>query len=204
MSGSPDQKRLLAVFDFDGTITWKDSFVPFLRFSFGTPVFAARMLRMVIPSVRFMTGRISRDDLKAILVRTFLSGVKEAWIEERANAFCKARWPSLMKPESLAEIERQLAAGAEVTICSASPALVLRPFAERLGIKLIATRLEVVGGMLTGRIVGRNCRCDEKVRRLQAIYLDRHEYIVHAWGDSRGDREMLDSADVAHWVSGPK
>ncbi len=35
------QPRMLSVFDFDGTLTRHDSFIPFLRFAFGNRAFFA-------------------------------------------------------------------------------------------------------------------------------------------------------------------
>ena len=70
--------------------------------------------------------------------------------------------------------------GAEVTICSASPALVLQPWADKLGIKLIGTQLEVKDGKLTGRITGNNCRCAQKVARLEKVYGNLNEYHLRA------------------------
>lgn len=50
--------------------------------------------------------------------------------------------------------------------------VMLQPFANRLGIKLIGTELEVVDGVLTGKLTGNNCRCENKVLRLEAVYGD--------------------------------
>ena len=91
-----------------------------------------------------------------ILIQTFLAGVKEQWVAQKAVAFKSQAWARLMRPQGVISVKQELASGAEVTICSASPALVLKPFAEQLGIKLIGTELEVIDGVLTGRISGDN------------------------------------------------
>lgn len=64
---------------------------------------------------------------------------------------------------------------------------------------LIATELEVVDGVLTGRIVGRNRRRDEKVCRLERHYGPLTQYSLRAWGDSRGDTELLAAALERFW-----
>ena len=71
----------------------------------------------------------------------------------------------MMRPEGLRAVAAEIASGAEVTLCSASPELVLKPFTERLGIKLIGTQLEEKDGILTGKINGNNCRCGQKIAR---------------------------------------
>jgi Haloacid Dehalogenase superfamily, subfamily IB, phosphoserine phosphatase-like len=96
-------------------------------------------------------------------------------------------------------VAAEVNSGAEVTICSASPALVLQPWADKLGIKLIGTQLEVKDGKLTGRITGHNCRCAQKVARLEKVYGNLNDYHLRAWGDTRGDHELLAAAQDPHW-----
>ncbi len=191
--------QVLSVFDFDGTLTIHDSFIPFLRFSFGKRVFARKLARLALPALRHMRKKLTRDELKEVLIHTFLTGVDEKWLREQAQRFCAANWSKLMRPAGLLAVAAEVNSRAEVTICSASPALVLEPFAERLGIKLIGTQLEVVDGMLTGKITGHNCRCGQKVHRLEQVYGSLHQYHLRAWGDTRGDYELLAAAQDPHW-----
>ncbi|MFJ2462825.1 HAD family hydrolase [Pseudomonas sp. NPDC087615] len=193
------QRPVLAVFDFDGTLTRHDSFVPFLKFAFGAREFNRRLLSLALPSLRFVVRRMSRDELKAQLIRTFLTGVKLEWLQQQAASYCTRVWPRLMRPSGLLAIEAEIKSGAVVTLCSASPALVLQPFAERLGVSLIGTELEVVDGVLTGHITGNNCRCENKVQRLEAVYGVLQQFRIKAWGDTRGDHELLAAAEEPHW-----
>ncbi|HIE6168842.1 TPA: HAD family hydrolase [Proteus mirabilis] len=191
--------KTLSVFDFDGTLTYHDSFIPFLKFAFGRRKFARRIIKMVFPTLRCFRCKLTRDELKEVLIKTFLTDIKEEWLKEKAEAFCKAYWTKLMRPAGLLAVAEEINRHAEVTICSASPAMVLQPFADRLGIKLIGTTLEVVDGVLTGKIIGNNCRCGEKIKRLERVYGDLTQYHLRAWGDSRGDHELLYAAQDPHW-----
>ncbi len=191
--------KTLSVFDFDGTLTYHDSFIPFLKFAFGRRKFARRIIKMVFPTLRCFRRKLTRDELKEVLIKTFLTDIKEEWLKEKAKAFCKAYWTKLMRPAGLLAVAEEINRHAEVTICSASPAMVLQPFADRLGIKLIGTTLEVVDGVLTGKIIGNNCRCGEKIKRLERVYGDLTQYHLRAWGDSRGDHELLYAAQDPHW-----
>lgn len=191
--------KILSVFDFDGTLTYHDSFIPFLKFAFGRRKFARRIIKMVFPTLRCFRRKLTRDELKEVLIKTFLTDIKEEWLKEKAEAFCKAYWTKLMRPAGLLAVAEEINRHAEVTICSASPAMVLQPFADRLGIKLIGTTLEVVDGVLTGKIIGNNCRCGEKIKRLERVYGDLTQYHLRAWGDSRGDHELLYAAQDPHW-----
>lgn len=104
-----------------------------------------------------------------------------------------------MRASGLLAVASEVSTGVEVTLCSASPKLVLQPFAERLGVKLIGTELESENGILTGRITGHNCRCIHKINRLESIYGSLDQYHLRAWGDTRGDYELLAAAKDAHW-----
>ncbi|CAI0980529.1 HAD hydrolase, family IB [Serratia rubidaea] len=193
------KSHVLAVFDFDGTLTRHDSFLPFLRFAFGKRRFIKNMTKLVIPTLRCMRRKLTRDELKEVLITLFLTDVDEAWLKAKAEEYCDRYWTHLMRPKGLMAVAAEVSAGAEVTLCSASPMLVLQPFANRLGIKLIGTQLESVNGVLTGRIVGHNCRCIQKIRRLESIYGSLSNFHLKAWGDSRGDYELLAAAKDAHW-----
>ncbi|MFP1748209.1 HAD family hydrolase [Lonsdalea quercina] len=189
----------LSVFDFDGTLTKRDSFIPFLRFAFGKRIFAKRLVRLVIPTLKCIGRRITRDELKEVLIRTFLTGIEAQWVEQKAVEFCDKYWDRLMRPSGLTAVAAQVDSGVIVTICSASPSIVLQPFADKLGIRLIGTNLDVKDGVLTGRIRDRNCRCAQKVARLEAEYGPLSSYHLRAWGDTRGDYEMLAAAQEPYW-----
>lgn len=191
--------NVLSVFDFDGTLTRHDSFLPFLWFAFGTFGFLRRLGAMVLPGLAFLLRRTRRDELKARLVAVFLQGVDAQWLEARAEAYCRCIWGYLLRPAGVRGVATELRSGAEVTLCSASPDLLLRPFAERLGVGLIATELEVIDGRLSGRILGGNCRAENKVLRLQAKYGPLTGYRLRAWGDTQGDHALLCAAQDPHW-----
>ncbi|WP_447750628.1 HAD-IB family phosphatase [Pseudomonas nicosulfuronedens] len=194
-----DGVSVLSAFDFDGTLTRHDSFLPFLWFAFGTFGCLRRLPAMVFPCLAFLFRRLSRDELKARLIAVFLRGIDAQWLSARAEAYCRFIWGYLLRPEGLRGVAAELRSGAEVTLCSASPALVLRPFAERLGVGLIGTELEVIDGRLSGRIVGGNCRAENKVLRLQAKYGSLARYRLRAWGDTQGDHALLRAAQDPHW-----
>jgi phosphatidylglycerophosphatase C len=91
-------------------------------------------------------------------------------------------------------------------IVSASYEPYLAVVADQLGVEcVLSTRLEIdAGGLCTGRLDGANCRADEKVRRLEAWLaeqgLARERVELWAYGDSEGDRRLLEYADHPVWV----
>ncbi|MEJ1959737.1 MAG: HAD-IB family phosphatase [Nitrosomonadales bacterium] len=86
-------------------------------------------------------------------------------------------------------------------IISASLELYVQPWGTSAGFDdVIATKLEMAGdGCTTGKLSGANCFGIEKIRRLEALLGTREGYTLYAYGDSRGDRELLSSADYAYY-----
>ncbi len=78
-------------------------------------------------------------------------------------------------------------------ILSASPEFLLRPATERLGVQLIATRMD----RHTGEIIGKNCHDYEKVTRFYREYPDAH--VDAFYSDSLSDSPMARLADKA-WL----
>ena len=91
------KSSVLSVFDFDGTLTHHDSFIPFLRFAFGKRYFAGRLVRMALPTLHCVRRKLTRDELKEVLIKTFLTGVDEHWLRQQAEAFCEKYWNKLMR-----------------------------------------------------------------------------------------------------------
>jgi phosphatidylglycerophosphatase C len=194
----------VAAFDVDGTLTTRDCVVPFMRRVAGTPHLVGEMLRS--PGVLVSaTARRDRDALKAAGASAAFGGRDIVGVQAEADAFARSVFSDRLRSDVLASMRRHQQAGESVVLVSASFELYLRPLAGLLGVDdVLAVRLEVDDGQLTGRLDGPNCRGPEKVRRLHE-WLDAHaggRRAVHvtAYGDSAGDRELLADADVAHWV----
>lgn len=185
----------IAAFDFDGTLTVRDSFMAFLMWESGAPCAALRLAQLAPAALAYLAHR-DRGRIKAAALRAFLGGKSLAWASERARAF--AEEARLLRPDALACWQDWRARGARLTIVSASPEFVVAPFAERLGADLlIATRIETdAAGRITGALSGRNCRGPEKVVRLREAF-GPEVRLEAAYGDTAGDREMLALAKIA-------
>lgn len=192
-------KKILSVFDFDGTLTYRDSFIPFLYFAFSKRTFLVNLLKIFPFIAAYVVGGISRNRLKEVIITVYLKGIKVEWLQDKAEEFCKIFWGDMLRPLGIFSVSKEIKEGAIVTLCTASPELIIQPFSKRLKVGLIGTELESKKGILTGHIKGVNCRCAEKVTRLEKRYGDLKKYIVRAWGNSKGDRQMLTVAQESHW-----
>jgi phosphatidylglycerophosphatase C len=193
---SPRPDAPIAAFDFDGTLTVRDSFMAFLIWESGAARAALRLMQLAPAAVAYLAHR-DRGRIKAAALKAFLGGKPLAWARERAQIFAtEGRLP--LRPDALACWAEWRARGARMTIVSASPEFVVAPFAERLGAdQLIATRIVTdTEDRITGALLGRNCRGPEKVVRLRQEF-GPDVRLEAAYGDTAGDREMLALAKTA-------
>jgi len=186
----------LVAFDFDGTLTIKDSFTAFLKWRAGPVRYAIGMARLLPAALAYLVHR-DRGRIKAQAVAEFLRGVTRPELEADAEAFAAEFGTKLLRPDALAAWRRWRAEGARLVIVSASPTFLLTPFAERLGAdRLIATELGYDDeGRAGGAFATPNCRGPEKIARLKAAFGD-NMTLKAAYGDTSGDREMLAMAEI--------
>lgn len=192
--------RTVAAFDLDGTLTRRDTLVGFLRRLCGTAPTLAALAGAAGPLARAGGGSGARDAAKAAVLGRLLAGREVAAVELAGRAYAARVVARCLRPDVVAAAEAHRRAGHELVVVSASPEVYVAPVAELLGFHAaLATRLEVEGGRLTGRLLGSNCRGAEKVARLRA-WAGPAGAVVHAYGDSAGDDELLAAADVGRRV----
>jgi phosphatidylglycerophosphatase C len=188
----------VAAFDFDGTLTRRDTLVPFLR--------RARGHWAIVRAAVAARGAPGRDAFKVALVGRLFRGWPAARLDELGRAYVPTLVAAL-RAESRERLDWHRRRGHAVVIVSASLGAYLRPLADRLGID-DALAVELVAdaaGTLTGEVVGGlNNRGPEKVARLEA-WLDARfgpgaDVELWAYGDSSGDAELLAIADHPTWV----
>lgn len=192
---APDERPVVA-FDFDGTLTVRDSFTAFLRWRAGRGGYAVA-LGLLAPSLGAYLLHRDRGRIKARAVRRFLFGVSREDLAADGRAFAEQAGPRLFRPDALATWEEWKAKGAAVVIVTASPTILVAPFADRLGADLLlGTELEFdTQGRVAGALLGENNRGLEKVRRLRQAF-GPNLRLAAAYGDSSGDTEMLQIADI--------
>ena len=183
-------------FDFDGTLTTKDTLLEFIRFAKGTLAFGLGFLRYAHLLVLMKLGFYPNWKAKQ---KVFAHFFKDTTLED-FDTICQAFAASsrhLLRPKGIEAIEKALNEGSEVLIISASIDNWVQPFFA--GVKVLVTQIEVVDGKLTGRFLTKNCYGEEKVNRLKTLYPNRQDYHLTAFGDSRGDKELLTYADESYF-----
>ncbi len=192
-------KGNLALFDFDGTITTKDTLLEFIKFYKGTVPFYKGLLLLSPMLVLFKLKFIRNWRAKEIMLSFFFSGTPVEDFDAKCVLFAEKIIPSLIRPNALRHLKEHQQNGDKVVIVSASTENWIKPWANSLGVDLIGTLLEVTDGKITGKIKGRNCYGAEKVVRVKE-YLKGETYDhIYAYGDSSGDNELLKYATHPHY-----
>lgn len=201
-------KRLYA-FDFDGTLTTADTLLAFIRYACGTWRFVWGFLvhspLLVLMKLKLYPNYRAKQRIFA----WFFRGMKAETFDALCRRFADDN-ASLIRPKAKALLSKLFAEGESVCVVSASIDNWVRPFFYQLtahsasDFRVIGTKVEAdSNGRLTGRFLTNNCYGPEKVRRVLAEYpqlaAQRSSYVVEAYGDSRGDKEMLAFADNAFY-----
>jgi len=199
----PEAARRVAAFDLDGTLTRRDCVTPFLRLAGGNRLWLVLARRA--PAVIAALAHRDRDRLKE-LAATALAGRDAAEIDALGRAYAETIVRGNLRADTPARLAWHRARGDVTLIVSASFEPYVVPLGVTLGVDdVLCTRLETgADGLLTGLLDGANCRGAEKARRLEA-WLDAHglaEAELWAYGDSRGDDELLARATHPVWVKG--
>jgi HAD superfamily hydrolase (TIGR01490 family) len=192
--------KQVATFDFDGTLTSRDTLWLFMLFSQNRAKLAAGLLMFVPVYMLYRLGTITNHRAKEIFFSIFFRG----WTLKKFDSLCRdfsAGLDRYIRQDVMNILLKHRDSGDRVFIVSASFENWIRPWAEPLGIEVIATRAEVdADGRLTGKLESQNCYGAEKVNRIAALLPDRREYYIFAYGNSRGDREMINYADEGRYV----
>ena len=202
--GAPDDSREsssvhrpIVAFDFDGTLTTRDSFTAFLHWKVGAARYVAGLLNLTPELARYLATR-DRGRLKAAAARKFLGRASRDQIESDARLFAETHARSLLRPDAMKVWKYWRGRNARLVIVTASPVEVVAPFARGIGADLLLGSKLAFDDQdrFTGRLDGENCRGAEKVRRLyEAFGSDMR--LEAAYGDTDGDRAMLAIAEDA-------
>ena len=187
--------RKVAVFDFDGTLTTRDTLLEFIKYTHGEAAFFIGLC-IFAPVLALMKLHLFPNwKAKQMVFSWFYEDMDYAKFSDYGQRF--ADYVETIRNESTIEKLQELqSSGADVYVVSASIDEWIRPFCKRLAVKdILGTQVEVKDGKLTGRFLTKNCYGQEKVSRLLEVEPNRNEYYLYAFGDSRGDKEMLAFAD---------
>ena len=192
------QLMKLALFDFDGTITTKDSFLHFLwyvdKFRF------IQTCLIYFPKiVLYKVGKFPNQQLKELFLEKLLGGMSQDELDVLADAYCREIIPGMIRYQFWQQLAFHQNNGDTVAVVTASPTFMLSAWCREQRIDLIGTRIEIdKRGRVTGKLMGRNCMGEEKVRRIKMRYDIESYEELYAYGDTESDHPMLALAPAAN------
>lgn len=181
----------LAFFDFDGTITTKDTFSDFMKFS-ASPARKAVCIVALAPLMLAYRARwVSASTARPLAARFAFGYFGAHKLRDLGRQYAAEVLPSCLRARALDQIRWHQQQGDKVVVVSASLDVYLRPWCSDIGVELICTCLEERSGKFTGRYVEKDCSGAQKVLRIRSAYDIDSFSDVYAYGDTSEDHEML-------------
>ena len=194
------ERNKIAVFDFDGTITQKDTLWEFLKFSQSKARLFFGILFLSPVLFLYKIHVFSNHKAKEILFTHFFRNWDLAFFNKTCNDFLSIIC-QIIRPQIIDLINYHKSNNHQLFIVSASIENWIIPWADEHGIKVIATKIEVDSlGKLTGKFKTKNCYGKEKVNRLLEELVCRDNFYIFAYGDSNGDKELIDFANKGVYI----
>ncbi len=199
---------VVAAFDFDGTLTRRDTFMPFLARGLGWPRFVWAILRCLPWLIGYALRLVPNDIAKQKIMLQTLQGKSTAEMDAWTDRWLANDFPGQLRDWTMSRLAWHQEAGHCCVMVSASPDIYLERVARQLGFDgLICTEMDVVSGVLTGHMRTPNCYGEQKVLRLTAWMHERFGteagFTIYAYGDTSGDKPMLAMAAHAFYRGMP-
>lgn len=190
--------KKLYLFDFDGTLTYKDTMFLYLKF-YNSSKFNIQFIKHIPLFILLKLKLADAEKVKKNFISSILKGQSKAKIEKKSQEFFDEYYPEIFRENALEFIENMDRETTKSYIVSASLDIWVKPFSDKLEMTLLATKAEFVNDIFTGKFIGKNCNGPEKVHRiLNAIGDQKYDKII-AFGDTSGDKEMLDWANESQF-----
>lgn len=189
----------IAFFDFDGTITKKDSLLDFIRFYVGDINLLGGLIVLSPILILYKLKFIPNYKAKQFVLSWFFKNIKEDDFTKISKEYSLHHINTILKPKAIDKIKWHIDNGHKVVIVSASIESWIKPWCDKNNLDILATKLKFKNNIFTNKFLTKNCYGQEKVNRIKKKYnLEEYSYI-YAYGDSRGDKEMLELADERYY-----
>ena len=194
----------VAAFDVDNTLTVRDCVVPFMKTVGGVSKLSKVVLSDLGKTIQNVRRR-DRDALKMKFIDGIFAGKDAREVESLGVQFASKVADKWLRSDVASRMRWHQEQGHVVILVSASLGAYLHPLGDLLEVDaVLCTELEEENGVLTGKLIGQNCRGKEKASRVQKWCQDSGialEDLMYAYGDSSGDTELLELFSEPTWVN---
>jgi HAD superfamily hydrolase (TIGR01490 family) len=191
--------KKIAFFDFDGTITTDDSLLKFIRFVVGDRRFLIGLITLSPMLILYKLKFIPNYKAKQYLLSWYFKGMKKEDFFDVASKYSLHHIDKILRKKAMEKITWHKNEGHKIVLVSASIDCWIRPWCEKNDLELLATKLEIKDGIVTGNLLTKNCYGQEKVNRIKEKYNLKEFDYIYAYGDSSGDKEMLQLANEKYY-----
>lgn len=190
--------RKLYCFDFDGTLTKEDTMFSFLKF-YNPKRFYLQFIKHLPLFIMLKLKLANAEQIKKSFISSILKGETQENIQLKSQQFFNQNYPKIFRENALDFIKNIDKQRTKCYIVTASLDIWVRPFAEHFDMELIATQAQFKNEIYTGEFISKNCNGPEKVNRLKKIIHKEDYDKIISFGDTQGDKEMLEWADESHY-----
>ncbi|KQT26058.1 HAD family hydrolase [Chryseobacterium sp. Leaf405] len=190
--------KKLYCFDFDGTLTYKDTMFMYLKF-YDPAKFRLQFLKHVPLFVLLKLKLAETEKVKKSFIGSILKGQTQEKIEKKSKQFFEENYPKIVRENALDFIQNIDRDHTNSLLVTASLDIWAKPFADAFKMQLVATKAEFQNGVFTGNFIGKNCNGKEKLVRIKAEINDNKYDKIIAFGDTSGDKPMLKWANEGHY-----
>ena len=180
----------LALFDFDGTLTTRETFPDFMRYAVARPRLLAGGVLLAPVVFGYRRGWVAGNPTRASIVQVGLRGVDAVRLRTQGETFARDVLPGVLRPDAMARLQWHRERGDRIVVVSGGLDVYLAPWCATQGVELACSVLAERGGCITG-YAGPQCVGKEKVRRILALCDPQAYAAIHAYGDTHEDEAML-------------
>ena len=189
--------KKLAIFDIDYTITKKETLMEFYKYSLEEDIKNIRFLpRALYSGLMYGIGIYDERRVKECFLK-FIDNIEEEKLQELVKRFYKNRLSKIIYKDAVDMMYKLKKEGYDIYLISASPEFYINEFYNIDVVdKVIGTRFEFKEGKFIRKMLGNNCKGEEKVKRLKEV-LSKENIKVdfknsYMFSDSLSDKPLLD------------
>ncbi|MCT0199274.1 HAD-IB family phosphatase [Synechococcus sp. CS-1325] len=205
MTAPPNSRPVVAAFDCDGTLICGDATRLFLWRARGPLGCLVDLLAISPTLIRWKLGRLSTAAFKERLLARAVARTPPHRLQGLLVEVIPAALITRLRLQAQHRLVWHRLHDHRVVIVTASPRFLIQPLADHLGVDLLATETTDPRHATAARpfrLLSPNCKGAEKVQRLERWLAEPMAGTdLHAYGDTRGDRELLEASSVPHWRS---